>query len=129
VKDVLSENKKLISIAFMALIQTIKADPQTIKLIQNIPSANDGEQHKDNNNITKYLELNKDRILNLGEKHYENIVEALTNHVINNAADSSFNSTVSLPSSSSFLCPYNQNNTYRIENPESFHNGDGDVAK
>jgi hypothetical protein len=56
---VLSENKKLISIAFVALIQTIKADPQMVKLIHNMPGANDGEQHKDNNNITKYLEHNK----------------------------------------------------------------------
>ena len=36
-----------------------------VKLIQDMPSANDGEQYKDNyNNITKYLEHNKDRILN-----------------------------------------------------------------
>ena len=60
-----------------------------VKLIQNIPSANDGGQHKDNNNITKYLELNKDRILNLGEKNYENLVEALTKNAIDNAANAS----------------------------------------
>ena len=37
-----------------------------VKLIQDMPSTNDGEQYKDNknNNITKYLEHNKDRILN-----------------------------------------------------------------
>jgi len=51
-KVVLSENKKLISISFVALIQTIKADPQMVKSIQNILSAHDGE-HKDNNNIVK----------------------------------------------------------------------------
>jgi len=51
-KVVLSENKKLISISFVALIQTIKADPQMVKSIQNMPSAHDGE-HKDNNNIVK----------------------------------------------------------------------------
>ncbi len=45
----------LISTAFAAMIQTLKADPQLAKLIQNIPSANDGEQHKDNDiNITHY---------------------------------------------------------------------------
>ena len=83
VKVVLSENRKLISISFVALIQTIKADPQMVKLIQNMPSANDGEQYKDNdNNITKYLEVNKDRILNLGEKNYENLLEALANNAI-----------------------------------------------
>ena len=57
IKVVLSENKKLISISFVALIQTIKADPQMVNLILNIPSANDGE-HKDNNNIIKYLQSN-----------------------------------------------------------------------
>jgi hypothetical protein len=40
-----------------------------VKLIQNIPCANDGEQHKDNDiNITKYLEFNKDTVLDLTEK-------------------------------------------------------------
>jgi hypothetical protein len=51
VKAVLSENKKLISVSFAALTQTIKADPQIVKLIQNMPIANDGEQYKDNNNM------------------------------------------------------------------------------
>ena len=66
-----------------------------VKLIQNIPSANDGGQHKDNNNITKYLELNKDRILNLGEKNYENLVEALTNDAVNAAAAAAADSSSS----------------------------------
>ena len=66
---ILAENKKLISSAFAALIQTLKADPQMVKLIQNITGANDDKQHKDNHiNITQYFESNKDRILNLGEK-------------------------------------------------------------
>jgi hypothetical protein len=50
VKAILANNKELISISFVALIQTIKTDPQMVNLIQNIPSANDGEQHKDNDN-------------------------------------------------------------------------------
>jgi hypothetical protein len=98
----LSENKQIISLSFAALIQTLKADPQMVKLIQDMLSANDGEQYKDNyNNITKYLELNKERILNLDEKNYENLVEALTNDSISGAAASSSNLTISLPSSSS----------------------------
>ena len=60
-----------------------------VKLIQNIPSANDGEQHKDNNNnITNYLEANKDTILAFAEKNYENLVETLTNNAISSAAGS-----------------------------------------
>lgn len=39
---------------------------------------NNGEQYKDNNNIVKYLESNKDSILGLAEKNYENLVEVLT---------------------------------------------------
>ncbi|HEX6029189.1 MAG TPA: hypothetical protein VFY64_09130 [Nitrososphaeraceae archaeon] len=77
-----------------------------INLIQNTPSANDGEQLKDNyNNITKYLELNKDRILNLGEKNYENLMEVLTNNAINAAASSS-SPRLSLPQSSSMFPGY-----------------------
>jgi hypothetical protein len=67
-----------------------------VNLIQNIPSAND-EEHKDNsNNIVKYLESNKDRLLDLAEKNYENLLEALTNNSLDTAASSS-NPTLSLP--------------------------------
>jgi hypothetical protein len=98
VKAILSENRKLISIAFVALIQTIKADPQMAKLIQNIPCMNDGEQYKDNN-ITKYLEANKNNILELAEKNYQNLIKALTNNVLDSAAaaSSSSNPMLSLP--------------------------------
>jgi hypothetical protein len=121
VKAVLSNNKKLISISFVALIQTLKNDPQMVKLIQNIPSANDGEQYKDNN-ITKYLESNKDRILDLTEKNYENLAEALTNNAIDIMASSS-NPPLSLPQSSSiFPKPYNQSDKYRKEDSEIDHN-------
>jgi hypothetical protein len=89
VKAALSENKQVISIAFIALIQTLKADPEMVKLIYNIPRVNDGEQpEENNNNITKYLESNKDNILDLTEKHYENLVEVLTNNVIDSAVAS-----------------------------------------
>ena len=38
-------------------------------------TAKAGEQHKDNNNnITKYLELKKDRIVDLAERNYENFL-------------------------------------------------------
>jgi type II secretory ATPase GspE/PulE/Tfp pilus assembly ATPase PilB-like protein len=59
-----------------------------VKLIQNKPSANDSEQEKDNN-ITKYLESNKDILLDLAKKNYENLVEALINNAIDNAANAS----------------------------------------
>jgi hypothetical protein len=61
-----------------------------IKLIYNISTGNDGEQHKDNNNnITKYLESNKDSILDFAEKNFENLVEVFTNNAIDTAANSS----------------------------------------
>jgi hypothetical protein len=124
---VLSENKKLISICFAALIQTLKDDPEMVKLIQNMPSANDGEKYKDNNNnIVKYLELNKDRILNLGEKNYENILEVLTKNAIDTASS---NSTLSsLQSSSAFPNLSNQSDKYSSEESEGFHNNKGDIA-
>jgi hypothetical protein len=130
IKAVISENKELISVSFVALIQTLKSDPQLVKLIQNIPSANDVEQHKDNNNsITKYLESNKDKILDLAKKNYENLVEVLTNSAINNATHASSNPPFFLPqSSSTFPKLSNQSDKYRIEQPESFHNSKDDIA-
>jgi hypothetical protein len=85
-----------------------------VKLIYSSSTANNGEQHKDNDiNITKYLEFNKDKILNLTEKHYENLVEVLTCNVIDTAADYS-DPKLSLPSSPMFNSdPYNQNDIYK----------------
>jgi dihydroneopterin aldolase len=64
-----------------------------VNLILNIPSANDGE-HKDNNNIIKYFQSNKDSILNLVEKNYRNLVETLANNTVNSAVASSSNLTL-----------------------------------
>jgi hypothetical protein len=86
VKAVLADNKKLMSVSFAAIIQTLKADPQMVKLIYSISSANNGEEY--NNNIIKYLESNKDSILYLTEKNYENLVEALINNVIDTVTTS-----------------------------------------
>jgi hypothetical protein len=81
VKAVLAENRKIISVFFAAIIQTLKADPEMVNLIQNIASANDGEQYKDNNNnISRHLEFNKNSLLYLAEKNYEDLVEVLTNN-------------------------------------------------
>jgi hypothetical protein len=95
-----------------------------VKLIHNIPSANDSEQNKDNNNnnnnIIKYLEFNKDSLLDLSEKHYENLIEALTNDAINNATAASSNPALSLPQSSTFSNLSNQSDTYRKEEPENW---------
>jgi hypothetical protein len=124
VKAILSDNKIVISTAFAALVQTLQNDPEMIKTIYNIPSANDGEQHKDNNSIIQYLESNKDRILDFTEKNYENLVEAFTKNAVDTTADTSFSSNpiYSLPSSSSstFSPPSDQSDTYRIEDQESF---------
>ena len=135
VKAILSENKKLISISFVALLQTLKNDPEMAKLIYNIPaSMNDGEKYiDDNDNITKYLEINKDRLLDFTEKHYENLVEALTNNAIDNAAvaaSSSSNLSLSQPQSSSSTFPNlsNKNNIYRIEEAETYHNSEDDIS-
>jgi hypothetical protein len=132
VKVVLSEKRVLISISFAAVIQTLKDNPQMAKLIQNISCANNGEQHKDNHiNITQYFESNKDHILNLGEKNYENLVEAFTKNAIDIAASasSSINPTLSLPQSSSSAFPSlsNQSDTHRIEDPNVYNNKD-DIA-
>ena len=83
VKGVLANNKDLLSVSFAALLQTLKSDPELLNLIYSISSANNGEQY--NNNIIKYLEFNKDRIMDLAEKNYQNLIEVLTNNAINNA--------------------------------------------
>ena len=100
----MAENKQLISVSFTALLQTLKSDSKIINLIYKIPAVNDGEQYKDNNNnTTKYFESNKDRILNLGEKNYENLLEALTKNAIDTASS---NPTLSSPQSSSMFPGY-----------------------
>jgi hypothetical protein len=104
-----------------------------INLIQNIAGAHDGEQHKDNHiNITKYFESNKDRILNLGEKNYENLVEALATNAIDAVGASSLsNPTLSLLQSSSPTFPdlSTQSYIFRIEESDTHHNSTGDIAE
>jgi hypothetical protein len=81
-----------------------------VRLVQNMPSANNGEQYKDNNNnITKYLEFNKDTLLELAEKNYQNLVQPLRDNAIDAAATAAaYNSTFSLPLSSTFPSPFDQ---------------------
>ena len=103
-----------------------------VKLIQNIPSANDGEQLKDNDNsITQYLGSNKDKILHLAEKHYESLVDTLTNNAMDTAAISSSSPRLSLPqSSSTFPNLSTQSGTYRIEEEsEIYDNSKGDNSE
>jgi hypothetical protein len=127
VKAILSDNKIPISVAFAALIQTLKADPQMINLIYNIGTANNGEQHKDND-ITKYLESNKDRIINLTEKHYENLVKALTNNAIDATVSSNLILSL-LSSSSTFPNLSTQSDNHIMEDSESIRNNSkGDIA-
>ena len=128
IKALLSDNKKLISISFVALIQALKADPQMVKLIQNIPSTNDGEQHEDNN-ITKYVESNKNRILALTEKNYENLTEALTDNVVGSAVTASLsNPALLLRQPSTFFSLSYQIDTSNTEESENFHNNKGNIA-
>ncbi|SRR5829696_5319167 len=89
VKAVLSDDKILISVSFVAIIQTLNSDPHMASLIYNIPRANDGKPDDNTYNITKFIEANKDKILDLAEKNYENLVEALTNNAISSADASS----------------------------------------
>ena len=68
--------------------------------------------------LANTLKSNKDRIIGLSEKNYENLVEALINNAINNATAACSNPTLSLPqSSSTFPNLSDQSNTYRIEEP------------
>jgi hypothetical protein len=62
-----------------------------INITYKILTTNYREQYKDNNNndnAIKYLQPNNDNILDLAEKHYENLVEALTNNAINVSSSS-----------------------------------------
>ena len=130
VKAALSENKQVILVSFTDLLQTLKSDPEMVKLIYNIPRVNDSEQPEENTAI-KYLESNKDSLSDLAEKHYENLIEALTNNVIDTAASSPSNPVPSLPQSSSrFPNLSNQSNSYGIEKSESFYdNGKDNIAE
>jgi hypothetical protein len=67
-KAVLSEKRVLISVSFVALIQTLKNDPEMVKSIQSMPSANDGKQHEDDNSNKhpgRYIETNCFEIIHL----------------------------------------------------------------
>jgi hypothetical protein len=103
-----------------------------INIIYKIPTANNSDKHKDinNDNVIKHLESNKDSILDLAEKHYEYLVEALTNNAIS-VEDYSLSSSpdnTMLSSSSTFPTQLNQSNTYRIDDSGIYHNTKDDIA-
>ena len=109
-----------------------------INIIYKILTANDAEQHKDDNNdnngnAIKYLESNKDSLSDLVKKNYENLLEALTNNAIDIAtsASSSLNSTLLLAqsSSSTFSNSFDQIDTFRKEESKRFDNNKGDIAE
>jgi hypothetical protein len=134
VKAALSENRQIISVAFTALLQTLKANPKMVNSIYatSLTNVNDRRHNDndDNDNAIKYVESNKDNILDLAEKNYESLVEALTNNTIATiAADSSSNPTLSSPLSSQFSILPNQSDVYRTEEPESFGKSKGDIAE
>jgi len=65
--------------------------------------------------------------LNLAEKNYENLVEALINNAIDTASS---NTTLSIPHSSLSMFPNlsNQIDTHKIEKSENYHNNNkGDI--
>ena len=85
-KPLYQKNKQVVSVVFTALLQTLKNDLEMVNLVYSISSTKDDELRKDNsNNVTKYLESNKNSLSDLAEKHYENLIEALTNNALNNA--------------------------------------------
>jgi hypothetical protein len=66
------------------------------------------------------------------EKHYKNLVEALTNDAVNTVAEYSLsNPTLSLPQSSSptFQDLSTQSYIFRIEESDTHHNSTGDIAE
>ncbi len=64
------------------------------------------KDNNDNDNIIKYLESNKDNLLDLAVKNYENLVEVLTNNAIDTTVASPSNTTLSLPQPSSTFTRY-----------------------
>ena len=67
-------------------------------LIYNLSSTNNNEQKGNNINTTRYLEFNKNSILDLDEKNYKNPCWVLTNKALDTAASPS-NPVLSLPES------------------------------
>src|SRR5215217_154604 len=82
IRDILSNNKILISTAFAALLQTLKDNPEMANLNYNISIANNDKDNNNNNNvIANYFKANKHTLLDLAQKNYENLVEELTKSV------------------------------------------------
>jgi hypothetical protein len=75
--------------------------------------------------LSNTLNPTKNTFLDLAEKNYENLVEALTNNSFANA--SSNPKPASPPSSSIFLNPYTQSYIFRIEESDTYHNSTEDV--
>ena len=111
----LTHSKVLIQFALASVIEALRRNPDKYNnlLLKNKESSTPGQD-----SLPSHIEGYKDAILEVADKLYDMLLKHFTNSMDNAVADSSFNPTLSLPSSSSFLGSYNQSNTYRKEEPE-----------
>ena len=76
-----------------------------------------------------YKKINKKyKHIRFSRKHYENLVEALTNNAIDNVISSSTTISSSTHSSSIFPTSSNQSDTHRKEESEIYDNDEGNIA-
>jgi hypothetical protein len=79
-------------------------------------------------NIAKYLESIKDAVLDLAEKNYNNIVEALKGSYRYCFVSVNFASSLLQSSLSTFPSPSNQSDSFRIKDLDIYYNNKVDIG-
>jgi chromosome segregation ATPase len=124
VRSVLTDGKVLLQFALASVIEAIRINPDKYNnLLFSDTSSSTAMPAQQSSllHVKDYME----KVLEKANRLYDTVQNHLTNSIMDNAAGVS--SSDSKLSSIFNLGPYNRNDICRIEDPEIFHNSNGDI--
>jgi len=127
----LTDSKVILQFPLTSVFESIRRNPgKPDNLVFNYRSTSSTlTSTPAQDSLLSHIEGYRDMILDESTRLYDMLLTHLTNTIMDNADGAPSNSTVSLPSSSTFtLGRYDQDGIYRIEEPQNFDDSKDDIA-
>ena len=122
VTNVLTDGKVLLQFALASVIEAIRRNPGKYNNLLVSNASLSSKAIPTQQSQAWHIESYKDIILGEANRLYDRLLKHFTDSIIDNTAFK----MMSLSSNS--LSQYNENDTCRIEDSESFHDSKGDIA-
>jgi hypothetical protein len=122
VSSVLTDGKVLLQFALAVIIEALRRNPDKYNdlLIDNTSTTMPTQQSS-----SSHVENYRDMILDEASRLYDRLLKYFTDSIMNNAA---FKIMLLRPSPAKLPSQHNDSDSYRLEEPESFHDSKGDIA-